>query len=470
MNAKILRHITAIFLIVIFCLPTEAITLEEAKKLYRNGDYETPLPEFQAALKKRPKDASLNQWVGVCLYHQGRPEEATKYLKLADSKNVIEAPRYLALMAFDNYEFANAENYLDRYRAALTKAKREMPVEMEEFADKVSRAKAMFDRVENIVIIDSIAVDREEFLSAYRLSPESGSINNADFLPDDAEIADPAVVYMPESRQTMIWAAPDDEENYVLMTAAQLYDGTWEKPHILSKSLNSVGGDSNYPFLMQDGITLYYANDGEESIGGYDIFISRKGDDGFLQPQNLGMPYNSPFDDYMLAIDETTGVGWWATDRNQLGDSITIYVFIPSELRKNYPVDSPGLAAKAKVSDYRSTWEEGKDYSDKLEAIEAIKSDNSSKGNDFYFAMPGGEIYTSWSDFKSSAARNAMDNYLDAKEEIKATEEELSFLRMQYRDGDTSAKSDILSLEHRLEEMRRNLRKLSNAVVLAERR
>ncbi len=60
------------------------------------------------------------------------------------------------------------------------------------------------------------------------------------------------------------------------------------------------------PFFMSDGVTLYYANDGDESIGGYDIFISRKGEDGFLQPQNIGMPYNSPYDDYMLAIDEVT--------------------------------------------------------------------------------------------------------------------------------------------------------------------
>ena len=470
MNTAILRHITAIALTVIFCLPSGAITLEEAKKLYRDGDFETPLPEFQAALKKRPKDASLNQWVGVCLYQQGRADEAIKHLKLADSKNVIEAPRYLAMIAFSDYRFADAEDYLDRYRAALTKAKRSMPEEMEAFAEKVSRAKAMFDRVENIVIIDSIAVDRDQFLNAYRLSPESGSINNADMLPEDADVADPTVVYMPESRQTMVWAAPDSEENYVLMTSAQLYDGTWEKPHILSESLNKSGGDSNFPFLMQDGITLYYANDGDESIGGYDIFISRKGDDGFLQQQNLGMPYNSPYDDYMLAIDETTGAGWWATDRNQLGDSITIYVFIPSELRKNYPVDAPGLAAKAMITDYRSTWEDGADYSDMLAKIEETGSTKTKKGADFYFAMPGGVIYTSWNDFKSPQARNAMDTYLDAKEDIKAVEEELAFLRMQYRDGDRSVSSDIIPLERKLEQMRTNLKKLSNEVILAERR
>ena len=456
-------------LLLSFSISAGAITLEEAKKLYRDGDFETPLPAFQAALAKKPRDGSLNQWVGVCLYRQGKPEEAMKYLKTADSRNVAEAPRYLAMIAFDNYQFADAEEYLDKYRAALTKAKRQMPEEMEAFSDKVSRAKAMFDRVEEIVIIDSIAVDREQFLSAYRLSPESGSIDNADMLPEDAEAASPTVVYMPESRQTMVWAAPDEEENYVLMTSAQLYDGTWEKPHQLSEALNAEGADCNFPFLMQDGITLYYANDGEESIGGYDIFISRKSDDGFLQPQNLGMPYNSPYDDYMLAIDETTGAGWWATDRNQLGDSITIYVFIPSELRKNYPVDTPDLADKARITDYRSTWQPGEDYAELLNEISKAGTAKSGESQDFYFAMPGNKIYTSWNDFKSARARNAMDAYLNAREDIKAVEEELSFLRMQYRDGDTSTRSDILSIERRLDDMRRNLKKLANEVVLAER-
>jgi len=28
-----------------------------------------------------------------------------------------------------------------------------------------------------------------------------------------------------------------------------------------------------YPFLMADGVSLYFAADGEESLGGLDIFI-----------------------------------------------------------------------------------------------------------------------------------------------------------------------------------------------------
>ena len=95
---------------------------------------------------------------------------------------------------------------------------------------------------------------------------------------------------------------------------------------------------------MPDGVTLYFANNGENSLGGYDIFMTRRSDgDGegkeYFQPQNVGMPYNSPFNDFMMAIDEASGLGWWATDRNQIPGKVTVYVFIPSQMRVNVEPD-----------------------------------------------------------------------------------------------------------------------------------
>ena len=56
------------------------------------------------------------------------------------------------------------------------------------------------------------------------------------------------------------------------MQSSRLADGSWEQPEPLGDVLNE-GGDANFPFLMSDGVTLYFANDGENSLGGYDIFI-----------------------------------------------------------------------------------------------------------------------------------------------------------------------------------------------------
>ena len=49
---------------------------------------------------------------------------------------------------------------------------------------------------------------------------------------------------------------------------------------------------------MADGVTIYYASDGE-GLGGYDIFVTRynTNTDTYLVPENVGMPFNSPYND-----------------------------------------------------------------------------------------------------------------------------------------------------------------------------
>lgn len=459
-----------LYFVALLMLPgmTNAQSMDEAKEMYLAGDYAGALPVFEEALAAKPKDPSLNQWVGVCLLRDGKAEDAKKYLEFANTKGIVEAPRYLAEIAFGDYDFDAAQSYIEKYEKGLKRSKKPMPEEIEALSAKIDRAKSMLERVEKIVVIDSIAVDRDEFFKAFRLSPESGSINSPEVLPSEWDYARPTTVFMPETKETMIWAAPDSMENFVLMSSTQLFDGGWDTPHSLGDVLNENGGDSNYPFMMPDGITLYYANDGEESLGGYDIFITRKMEDGFLQPQNLGMPYNSPYDDYLLAIDEVTGVGWWATDRNQLGDYITIYKFIPSDLRVNYEMDAPDLIDKAKVSSYKSTWEEGEDYSDILAAVDAIDPDAKAVKDDFRFAMPGGRIYRRWDDFKSRKARNLMEKYLEQVESSRNAETLLRTLRLQYGEGKTSLGDQILKLEKQIENNNNKLQSMINDIVRAE--
>jgi hypothetical protein len=463
MTAKNIRKpIISLFLAI--GLSSGAVTLNEAKDMYLGGDFAGALPGFEEALQSKPKDPSLNQWVGVCLLRTGRQTEAVPYLEFADSKGITDAPRYLAEIEFYKYHFDKASNYIDKYEKGLKKVKKSMPEDVEQLKSQIERGKTMLDRVEKIVVIDSIAVNRENFFKAYRLSPEAGSIQSVSVLPAKFSVADHTTVYMPETKSSMMWAAPDSMLNYVLMSSTQLYDNTWEKPAPLKGELE-MGGDSNYPFMMPDGVTLYYANNGEESLGGYDIFISRKDEDGFLQPQNIGMPYNSPYDDYLLAIDEITGVGWWATDRNHLGDDITIYIFIPADLRINYPVTLPDLAEKARLASYKATWEEGQDYTTLLNSIKNIDTESKAKSADFRFAMPGNKVYTSWDDFKNPRARKQMSNYVDAQEALANSEATLAAMRLKYRNGETSLKSSILQLENKVENDRDNLKKIANEVI-----
>ena len=55
------------------------------------------------------------------------------------------------------------------------------------------------------------------------------------------------------------------------------------------------------------------------------------------------MPYNSPYNDYMLVMDEGTGLGWWASDRGAAPDSVTVFIFVPNKSRVNYDPDTENI-------------------------------------------------------------------------------------------------------------------------------
>lgn len=54
-------------------------------------------------------------------------------------------------------------------------------------------------------------------------------------------------------------------------------------------------------YLHIDGETMYIASEGHESIGGYDIFVSKKVGGQWSKPVNMGYPINTPYDDFFFA-------------------------------------------------------------------------------------------------------------------------------------------------------------------------
>lgn len=461
----LLRIAFSLFAIIASAAIASAQTLDDATRAFADGDYAEALPVLRAAADKEPRNANLHHMAGVALMRTDQYEAARHYL----AKGTPDSKLALAELEFLEYNFDEADEILDKYEAAQKKSRKPVSPQAEAIRERVESGRSMLDRVEQIVIVDSIIVDREDFFRAYRLSSPSGSIRSSEVLPAGMEAASPTSVYVTESADRMIWAAPDADENFTLMQTTRLADGSWEAPESLGSVLNE-GGDANFPFLMPDGVTLYFANDGENSLGGYDIFISRFNGQNFLQPQNIGMPYNSPFDDYLLAIDEVTGAGWWATDRNQLGDKITIYRFIPRDLRINYPVDTPDLTSRALVRSVAATWEPGADYTQLISRMNSADRTSAQKAPLFHFPLPDGRVLTDVGQFRSSSARNLMTRLLDTRMRITKVEKQLELARAAVSKGDVRAEATVGSLEEELINLRAQLAEQTNEVVKAEMR
>lgn len=471
----VMMRICVFLIFVLSFVSSFGSTLDEAKKVYLTGNYEEALPLLEEQYKKNKRNASVNQWIGVCLFNLGRYDDARDYFEYAKSRKVVGAYKYLALLDFYSYKFDDSKEMFGEYRAGLKRLKKEVPKEVVMAEDKLSKAKIMLDHVEKIAIIDSIVVDKENFFEHYKLSLGAGSLNGIDILPFEIEDS-AAIVFEPESKSRLMWGMSLAEEvdsvdgiaEKHIYETQKLYDGSWDRAIKLDDNIN-IDGDSSYPYMMSDGTTLYYANNGSESIGGYDIFISRKDSESgkFYYPQNIGMPFNSPFDDYLLVIDEFTGVGWWATDRNQIPGKVTIYVFVPQSVRVNYSPEDPNLMSFAKIEDIKSTWD-GNDYTDKLQGIKSLSSKKKEEHKDFVFHLSNDVTYTRFEQFKNSESRHRMDELMVLQQNKASDEERLHRLRLQYsKVSEVQRKSlagEILRLEKKVDAYPDDIERVENAI------
>lgn len=376
--------------------------------------------------------------------------------------------------AYRNYEFDRAEELLQpaKVRKGRRTVSEPMTEEGTEMLDCVSRARNFMERVERIEILDSVTVPLEGFFKNYKLPQSAGTLS------DGSELSVPndnvEYVFTNEGGDYQIWSEPDSVGRMTLMESSRLTDGTWSTPQALPE-LNIDDRDAIYPFMMADGFTLYYTLDDPEGIGAYDIMVvTRDQTDGsFMQPQNLGMPYNSPADDYLLAIDEQNGVGWFATRRTETEDNdlVTIYLYKVNDLRRNYDPDDENLADLALLRDWRQTQDPEADYSELIATVQAIDPSVRKRPAEFHLPMDGGVIYEHFDDFNSNGAATLMKKYLSQKTKLEKLEDQLENMRRSYHDSPTeSVARQIRQLETQVEKDRKDVKRQLSEVYRSERK
>lgn len=92
-------------------------------------------------------------------------------------------------------------------------------------------------------------------------------------------------------------------------------NGKWGKAQSLGNSINSEYDEEGVA-LSKDGNTLYFSSRGHDSMGGYDIFKSTKDFQGnWGKPINLGAPINSPNDDVYFMMRANGKHAYYSSSR-----------------------------------------------------------------------------------------------------------------------------------------------------------
>ena len=283
------------------------------------------------------------------------------------------------------------------------------------------RLESMRGFTQKVMFIDSVVVSKSKLLSSLNIPDEAGSIQayNKFFNTTDQPNS---IVYLNQLRNKCVFSKFTD--GGWDLYSKEMIGEKWSNAVPL-KGLDILGDDVdiNWPFLLSDGTTLYFAAKGEESIGGFDIFMTRYDEttQSYLKPENIGMPFNSIDNDYFFIVDEYDGIGWFATDRNQPEGKVCIYSFIYNNVRENYVVDEytpEQLRQLSEIHSISQTWTSNQARLDALEQLTAVykRKFTQKKKNDFEFVINDELTYTTLTHFRSS---EAAELYVDLNELLR---------------------------------------------------
>ena len=455
MNLK--KYILTLFA---FCLmgTLSAQTLSQAKRMFDNAQYEKARDAFSKLIKRSPNSAEYNYFYGASLYETGELNQAVPYLEKSAKRNYIGAFRYLGKAYADLYRYDEAvENYETHIDWLVEKDRDTEQAEAE--LSEIRKKARMFKSVEKVAVIDSFVVSKGRFLEAYKISATSGKL-----LLNEAGNGS---IYENEMGNKRIISEMKDSVMQ-LFTQIKLLDGWQEKEPI--ESLND-DNNVNYPYLMGDGVTLYYASDGEGTLGGYDIFVTRydSEENTYLRPSNIGMPFNSSANDYMYAIDEFHNLGWFVTDRNQPADTVCVYVFVPNESKVNYnyeTTDPEIIKDVATLRCIRTTWTDEEQVRNARQRLATLKyaAKEEIRKVDFHFIIDDSATYTNWNDFLSKEAKETYRKVVQKIKDKAHFEKTLNQKREEYSntnaDGKKKLEPSILDLEKRIPQLNDEINQL----------
>ena len=464
MDIKI--KLTAIALM--FTASAGAQTLSQAQRWFTQGEFEKAKPVFKKLVKQSPSNASYNFWYGACCYETGEMMEGLPYLEKSAARKVINAYLYVSKAYYDMYRYDDAIENLEQHIYWLKQKKRDT-TEAEELMGKYRKGARLIRGVENITVIDSFVVDKRSFLDAYKLGEQSGNLQMKDNGNEDVSIE-----FVNEMGDKKLLSANDENGNKKLYASVKLID-SWSKPQRL-KGINDDMTDLNFPFLDSDGTTLYFAAKGEESLGGYDIFITRADseENSYFRPDNMGYPFNSAFNDYMYAIDDYNNLGWFASDRYQPEGKVCVYVFIPNESKTTYDYDTvePGkMISLARLDNIALTQTDRNEVArakQRLAKVTYSKAGKKNKKTEFTFIVNDNRTYTSLNDFRKPEAKKMFQEMRKMQSDLETLENELDKLREKYSKSNKAVRESmtpgILDKEKRINGLRTEIGKMETKI------
>ena len=421
-----------IWIIILFSVVFATISAQthaSADALFQAADYSAAQAEYGQLIKRYPTHALYLYRYARCAQELGDYATALKYFELSGNRydlkhyNVGEIYMQLwqpeqAIAAYQQYLLCN--NISEERQ---THVQQQMA-----YAEKLQR---YMRRVEQVEVIDTIEIAKDSLASVVNLSIEAG------YLAFDTL---GMFSYTNQREDRKLWV----DSTQQIVSSRRLLD-QWTEPNALPQEVNFAATQAN-PYMLNDGVTLYFAACDNNGLGGYDIFVTRYNTttENYTNPENIGLPYNSPANDYFLVIDENQHIGYLASDRGAKSGYVRIYTFVPS-VEKRYwrNISADSLAAYAQLKAYvPATRKEDTTIAPTIEDVH----------NTIFFVINDSIVYTQLEQFKSSEARKKFQELEQLQAVISQEQAQLEQLRYEYSQADTEERKKMAPIILQLED------------------
>jgi hypothetical protein len=313
---------------------------EQALQLYSEGKFSEALPIFKRLVTLFPKDAKYQYYSGACMVLTNTEiKTAISYLRFASEKPVPRDVYFFLGKAYHySYQFDDAlatylkfEQFGDR--ADKEKWQCEMHINM------ARNGKSLLDKICIFDILKKDTINEVELYSYYNKRLKNGKFvekagKNSLFSETKGRSVWCFVPALLDSKQFVYESLPGVHKNKDIFLLHKLPDEEWSKPENLDV-LNSPF-DEDYAYFNTSESALYFSSKGHNSMGGYDIFKSvyNPNTNSWSAPNNLGFPFNTPYDDFLFIPSDDQTRAYFASNRETSDNKLIIYTISYAE---HYP-------------------------------------------------------------------------------------------------------------------------------------
>ena len=284
-------------------------------------------------------------------------------LKNAESLNTEASDFGVAFKSISDITFASTraasngvqdnwthEKYTDLYTASASADNQSSPVKFQNdqfngmyhdgpavFYDNImyltrshyKKGKVYKAKEDKTVKLELIQVDLNETSSKLKKFGEDFDFNNKEYSVGHAAIS--------QDGKTIIFSSDSEEfgKNYggtdLFMITKKGEE--WSSPVNLGPNINTPA-DEEYPFYSAQN-EIYFASDGHYGLGGLDIYTTRFDGEEWSNPENIGAPFNTSFDDFNFVYSDEAAFGFLSSNRPGGKGSDDIYTFKFKDGKKN---------------------------------------------------------------------------------------------------------------------------------------